>query len=102
MSSITIHSDGSILFSSLGQRRTQLLIKAMDSFHSFADWKAQSVQNGIEKLQKRKADYDRLQAEREDMKAKLNTCAIERAQRQEYKKEVGSCMHLLPSKFKLE
>jgi hypothetical protein len=43
-------------------RRTQLLIKAMDSFHSFADWKAQSVQDGTEKLQKQKADYDRLQA----------------------------------------
>jgi hypothetical protein len=74
----------------------------MDSFHSFADWKAQSVQDGIEKLQKRKADYDRLQAEREDMKMKLSTCATERAQRKEYKKEVGSCMHLLPYKFKLE
>jgi len=74
----------------------------MDSFHSFADWKAQGVQDGIEKLQKRKADYDRLRAEREDMKTKLNTCAIGRAQRQEYKKEVGSCMHLLPSTFKLE
>jgi hypothetical protein len=74
----------------------------MDSFHSFADWKAQSVQDGIEKLQKRKADYDRLRAEREDMKTKLNMCAIERAQRQEYKKEVGFYMHLMRSKFKLE
>jgi len=79
-----------------------MLIKAMDSFHSFADWKAQSVQDGVEKLQKRKADYDRLRAEREDMKTKLNTCVTERVQRQEYKKEVGSCMQLLPSKFKLE
>jgi hypothetical protein len=74
----------------------------MDSFHSFADWKAQSVQDVIEKLQKRKADYDRVRAEREEMKTKLNTCAIERAQRQEHKKEVGSPKHLLPSKFKLE
>jgi len=72
-----------------------MLIKAMDSFHSFADWKAQSVQDGIDKLQKRKADYDRLCAEREDLKTKLNTCAIKRAQRQEYKKEVASWMHLL-------
>jgi len=60
------------------------------------------VQDGIEKLQKRKADFDRLRAEREDLKAELNACAIKRVQRQEYKKEVGSCMHLLPSKFILE
>jgi hypothetical protein len=32
----------------------------MDSFHSLVDWKAQSEQDGIGKLQKRKADYDRL------------------------------------------
>jgi hypothetical protein len=49
-----------------GPRRTQHLIKAMDSFHSFADRKAQSVQDGIGKLQKRRGDYDQLQAERED------------------------------------
>jgi hypothetical protein len=74
----------------------------MDSFHSFADWKAQSAQDVIEKLQKQKANHDQLQAERDNLKTKLNTCAIERAQRHEYKKEVGSCMHLLPPKFKLE
>jgi hypothetical protein len=62
----------------------------MDSFHVFADWKAHGVRDGIEKLQKRKADYDQLQVERDNFKTKLNTCAIERAQRQEYKKEVGS------------
>jgi len=33
-------------------QRTQLLIKAMDSFHSFADWKAKSVQDGTGKLQR--------------------------------------------------
>jgi len=48
-------------------RRTQLLIEAMDSFHSFIDWEAQSVQDGIGKLQKQKSDYDPLRAEREDM-----------------------------------
>jgi len=64
----------------------------MDSFHSFAEGKPQSVQDGIEKLQKQKADYDQLQAEREDMKTILHSCAIEQAQRQEYKKEMdASC-----------
>jgi hypothetical protein len=40
----------------------------LDSFYSFADWKAQSVQDGMEKLQQQKADNDQLQAEGEDMK----------------------------------
>jgi hypothetical protein len=71
----------------------------MDAFHTFADWKAQSVQDGIEKLQNRVADYDQLRAQAEEMKAKINVCASEQAQREVDKKEVGTCIHLLPSKF---
>jgi len=81
--------------------RTQLLIKAVDSFHSFKEWKAQSVQDGTEKLQKRKADYDPLRAEREDMETKLNMCAIEQAQRQEYKKEMDALCEETKRRFLL-
>ena len=74
----------------------------MDGFHTFADWKAQAVQDVIEKLHKRKTAYDRLRAEIEEVKEKLNMCASEQAWTVMAKKEVGVCIHLLPSKFKLD
>jgi hypothetical protein len=73
----------------------------LDAFHTFADWKAQSVQDGVEKLQKRMTEYYQLRAQTEELKAKLNVCASEQAQREVAKKEVGTCIQLLPSKFKL-
>jgi hypothetical protein len=71
----------------------------MDAFHIYADWKAHSVQDNIVKLHQRKAEYDQLRAQHEELKGQLNKRASERAQREMQKKEVGECIQLL---FKLE
>lgn len=84
-----------VLFCSSGPRRTQFLMKAMDGFHTYADWKAQSVQDSIVKLHQHKADYDQLRAQCEELKGQLNKRASERAQREMRKKEVGECIQLL-------
>jgi hypothetical protein len=59
------------------------------------------VQDGMEKLQQQKADNDQLLAERADMKTKLNTRAIEQAQRQQYKKEMDTSCEETKSRFLL-
>jgi hypothetical protein len=71
----------------------------VDIFHTYADWKAQSVQDNIVKLHQCKAEYDQLQAQCEELKGQLNKRASERAQREMRKKEVGECIQFL---FKLE
>jgi hypothetical protein len=54
----------------------------------------------MEKLQQ-KADNDQLQAERQDMKTKLNMHATEQAQRQEYKKEIDTSCEETKRRFLL-
>jgi hypothetical protein len=71
-------------------------MKAMDMFHTFADWKAQNVQNSITKLVHHKADYDQLRAECEKLKSEVNMRASERAQREVRKREVCVYIHSLP------
>jgi hypothetical protein len=65
----------------------------MDGFHTFADWKAQSIQNNIAKLLQQKAEYDQLRAQCEGLKGEINIRASERAQRDVLKKEVSACIH---------
>jgi hypothetical protein len=71
----------------------------MDTFHTYADWKAQNMQDNIEKLHQRRTDYNQLRAQCEELKGQLNRRASERAQREMRKKEVGECIQFL---FKLE
>jgi predicted ATP-grasp superfamily ATP-dependent carboligase len=70
-------------------------MKAMDVFHTYADWKAQQMQNTIGSLLQCKVDYDQLQAQCEELKKEVNMIASERAQREVRKKEVCVYIYLL-------
>ncbi|KDR07720.1 kinetochore protein Nuf2-like [Zootermopsis nevadensis] len=69
-------------------QRTLYLMNAMDAFHTFADWKAQNVENISAELLQRKAECDELRAQCEELKKELNMTASERAQREMRKKEL--------------
>lgn len=71
-------------------------MNAMDAFHTFADWKAQNVENISAELLQRKAECDELRAQCEELKKELNMTASERAQREMRKKEVCVYVHSLP------
>jgi hypothetical protein len=74
-------------------------MKAMDGFHTYADWKAQNLQDDIVKLHQRKTEYNHLRTQCEELKGQLNKRASERAQREMRKKEVRECIQFF---FKLE
>jgi cell fate (sporulation/competence/biofilm development) regulator YlbF (YheA/YmcA/DUF963 family) len=68
-------------------------MKAMDGFHTFADWKAQNI---IARLLQCKVDCDQLQAQCDEMTKEVNMGANECAQREVHKNEVCVYIYSLP------
>jgi hypothetical protein len=69
-------------------------MKAMDGFHTFADCKVPYIQNIIARLLQRKADYDQLQAQCDEMTKEVNVGANERAQRQKCARKKFVCTYV--------
>ncbi|KAJ4448889.1 hypothetical protein ANN_00280 [Periplaneta americana] len=60
---------------------TQVLISAMDNFHTFADWKALTIQEHVKEHMDRKDKYEQLRAQREALQEQLNQRAARKVQR---------------------